>query len=121
MTNKLTIKGVDHFPKMLKWRSIVSEEAENQGIIGLECDVRQNGDVEETSKNFHQHWIISFSIRNFGVQFSEFEKDDKIHLWVKKSIWDEVKYDFDTVQEAKEMAQVIWNDYVYEYIKRFFY
>lgn len=120
MTNKLIINGVEHFPKMLKWRSIISEEGENQGIIGLECDVLQNGDVEETPKNFHQHWIISFSIRNFGVQ-EGFEKDDKIHLWVKKSIQDEVKYDFDTVQEAKEMAQVIWNDFVYEYINRFFY
>lgn len=120
MINKLTIKGVDHFPKMLKWRSIISEEGEKNGIIGLECDVLQNGDVEDTPKNLHQHLIISFSIRNFGVQ-EGFEKDDKIHLWVKKSIWDEVKYDFDTVQEAKEMAQVIWNDYVYEYVSRFFY
>lgn len=120
MTNKLTIKGVDYFPKMLKWRSIISEEGEKEGIIGLVCDVMQNGDVEETPKNWHQNWIVSFSIRNFGTQ-EGFEKDDKIHLWVRNSFDDEAKYDFDTVQEAKEMAQVIWNDYVYEYIKRFFY
>lgn len=120
MTNRLIIKGVDHFPKMLKWRSIISEEGEKEGIIGLECDVMQNGDLEETPKNFHLHWIISFSIRNFGVN-GGFEHDDKIHLWVKRSVMDEIRYDFDTVQEAKERAQIIWNDFIYEYISRFFY
>ena len=73
----------------------------------------QNGDVEETPKNFHLHWIISFSIR--------IKHDDKIHLWVKRSVMDEIRYDFDTVQEAKERAQIIWNDFIYEYISRFFY
>jgi hypothetical protein len=120
MNNKLIINGTEYFPKMLEWTSVISEEGESEGIIGIDCDVLQNGDLKSNPKNFHYNVIISFMIRNFG-EGDGFNTDPKIHLWVKRSFNDEKKYDLDTVQEAKERAQVIWNDYCFEYIKRFFY